>query len=310
MQRLISCALLATLVTSVRATGAEDAESALDPFEIDPPHLDVTPARLVPLGDDREGTELGIGVTWAKRPEGSDLAGHVTLSIPTDAVLSPRKAKQQASDADDEKDAPPHLDRHPRPSAPLLPRIGSRDARSAIAAALARAGVDEHMGDLDDLSARARWSALLPELRLRATRLLDESSSFSPTSYDPDRTTSSGGASLWLEARVGWRLDRLVFAEEEVRIQRLRDGVADERREVTRLTLAAFFAWQKAAQRARDPFADTASCIDAWLREGELEAELDVTTGGWFARWRARQRPLPEPPCLAEGGADGDDETE
>src|SRR5690606_41297240 len=63
------------------------------------------------------------------------------------------------------------------------------------------AKLDEGEARLDALASRARTSALLPELRLRATRAVDESESLSPTEYDPLRRTASGGTSTWFEAR-------------------------------------------------------------------------------------------------------------
>ena len=159
------------------------------------------------------------------------------------------------------------------------------------------------MERVEELATRARWSALLPRLRLRATRLLDESSSLSPTSYDPDRVTTRGGASLWLEARGTWDLDRLVFATEEVSVERLRQALIAEQRSLDEQVVEQLYRWQGAIYRARDPLAAPERCLQDWLLEQQLEASLDLLTGGWFARWLRPRRPA-LPPCLQPPAGD------
>src|SRR5690242_8947790 len=87
------------------------------------------------------------------------------------------------------------------------------------------------------MATRARWSAALPTLRLRALRLTSETASAVPTAYDPTRITSSGGASLWLEARASWALDRALFSEEEVRLARIARDIEAERGRLERRVL-------------------------------------------------------------------------
>jgi hypothetical protein len=140
---------------------------------------------------------------------------------------------------------------------------------------------------LDDMASRARLSALLPQLRLRATRLIDESTSLSPTSYDPERTTSSGGASLWLEARTTWSLDRLLFANEEVRIERMHHQLRDEATVLRRRVLDQLFRWQAARVAMADPMIAPRACVELWLEAEQAAIVLDVETAGWFAKWRA-----------------------
>jgi hypothetical protein len=72
--------------------------------------------------------------------------------------------------------------------------------------------------------------------------------------------TQTGGADLLLEARATWTLDRLVFADEELGIERLTEAEARDRAELERF---------------------------------EAEAALDVLTGGWFAAEIARRRRVP-----------------
>ena len=171
------------------------------------------------------------------------------------------------------------------------PAIGPGDVQrvlEAVAAAHADAPLRER---LDDLAARARYSSALPEVRLRAARRMDESETLSPTAYDPERVTASGGASLWLEARATFRLDRAVFADEEVRIERLREAQeerADRRRdEVLRL----LFAWQRSLLGLARGLPGSEECWSAWVEEQELAAALDAATRGWFASFRRARLP-------------------
>ena len=186
----------------------------------------------------------------------------------------------------------------PRPAAP---KLDPRDARAAVQAALAAAGLESDGDALDDLSNRARWSAALPELRLRITRLVDENASLSPTEYDAYRQTASGGASLLLEARASWQLDRALFADQELQIARLRQQLDEERRRIGREVLALLFEWQRAVWAALDPSAAVDACWAAWLRVEQIATELDVQTGGWFERWRGRSRARrPKPRCASD----------
>jgi hypothetical protein len=177
--------------------------------------------------------------------------------------------------------APPLIDTTALPL-PVTPEM----ARAAVAAALVEARLSDPEVSLDRLASRARNAALLPELRLRVMRQLDQTQSLSPTEYDPDRVTSSGGTSLWLEARATWRLDRLVFADEEIALERMRRERAEAQTRLVRRVLDLLFAWQKALVARDDPDRDPEARLRAVLAAVEAEAALDVATGGWFSRWR------------------------
>lgn len=172
-------------------------------------------------------------------------------------------------------------------------------ARAAVAAAWRAAGVDASDDRLDGLSARARWSALLPEVRTRAARLFDESARIDSTSTGDPKTSDSARANLWLEARLTWRLDRLLFAGVEPAVERMRFERSDARARIAARVLKLLGAWQKAWLEACLAPADSPDALEAVLRFSESEASLDVMTGGWFGRWRATPegaRALPTPP--------------
>lgn len=271
-------------------------------------------------------SSLALSLAWAKKQDRrNELAGSLVLTLPTAGWLAspselphrdrtppaaradgprPDGASKPSAGADDGLDEPCPEEggdgaahaaparasaRDPEPAP--LPSLRSQDVRAALRAARRGAQLARWRERLDDLAGRARWSAALPRVRLRVTRLIDESASLSPTSYDAERQTASGGASLWLEARTTWRLDRALFASEEIRLERLRYATARQRERIEQRALELLLAWQQAAMELLDshrelPFAE---CRSLWLRERQLALELDVATAGWFERWRRRQ---------------------
>jgi hypothetical protein len=159
-------------------------------------------------------------------------------------------------------------------------------ARAAVRAALRSARLAAPDAAMDALASRARASSLLPELRLRALRRADDGQALAPTEYDPTRTTATTGTSVWLEARATWRLDRLVFADDEVAIERLRSERAAAQARLVERVLDLLFGWQRAVAAEADPKRTPEERIEAALRRIESEAALDVCTDGWFSRWQ------------------------
>jgi hypothetical protein len=198
-------------------------------------------------------------------------------------------AKEDQRDALAPADAPQPSQPEPAP-APLL--ITPDVARGAAAAALKHARLVDAAARVDALASRARAAALLPELRLRASRLVDEAQNLSPTEYDPGRITASGGTSVWLEARATWRLDRLLVADEEVALERMRHDRAEAQAKLVDKVIELLFAWQRAIAKEAtvtsrdDPEARAAAALAA----AEAEAMLDVLTDGWFTRWLGKAR--------------------
>ncbi|HVU05820.1 MAG TPA: hypothetical protein VHE30_28925 [Polyangiaceae bacterium] len=173
----------------------------------------------------------------------------------------------------------------PAPAAPG-PRVTAELARGAIRAALHAAGFPEKFATLAGLATRARTSALAPELVLRATRSTDQSLRFTPTLDDPAHYSEAGGAGLWLEARLVWHFDRLVFDRDELSVERLVVDRADAAAKLTAKVLELLFAWHRARLRAEDEAADPADRAMEGLRAAELAVTLDILTGGWFEKRR------------------------
>ena len=158
-------------------------------------------------------------------------------------------------------------------------------ARACVAAALRTAGLD---GDerLDSIVSRAHASAALPETRLRAMRLWDDAN-HTTTLATTDGTNyyDAVGANLVLEARLTWRLDRLVYAGDEPTLERVRIERQEARSRLSTRTLEALFGWERARVDASAAVPDTRERIEADLRAAEARATLDVLTGGRFSDW-------------------------
>lgn len=180
----------------------------------------------------------------------------------------------------------------------LTPRL----ARGAVEAAWRSGGLGLDDARLDSLLSRARWSAVLPEARLRAVRFDDARLSLD-TGTDSSRLRDSAGANIGLEARVTWRLDRLLYADDEPAIERIRAERRDARSRIAARTLEGLFHWQRAILDLRSlppSQRGTRDEADVTLRVLEAEAALDVLTGGWFTA-RAGLGRLPPRPVARPG---------
>ena len=202
------------------------------------------------------------------------------------AAADPPESSRQADAAGAGSRASPSAAQGRRKS--LL--VTSPFAAAAVRAALSAARQADGWARLSSLEARAHSSALLPELVFRVTRNTDQSLRLSPTIDDPYNYSTVGGAGLWLEGRLIWHLDRLVFNTHELGIERLRLDHADRTGRLVSKVLATLFAWQRAALRARDPNADEEDRAQAELAEAEAAIMLDELTAGWFSRELARRR--------------------
>ncbi|MBI5537186.1 MAG: hypothetical protein HY898_30980 [Deltaproteobacteria bacterium] len=214
----------------------------------------------------------------------SDLGVMLMLGWPLESTARVRPGRVRVQGAVAEPTAPaPAAQTAPAPETASL-RVTSKVARSCVQAAWRAHGWAADQ-DLDRMGNRARWSAALPEVRLRAARGWDESFRLTPTDSDPYRSQETSGASRWLEGRLIWRLDRVMFSDEEIPIERLRMQRADARSRVAGKVLSALFDWQKATLAVADPLLSSQEHINALLAQAEAEAVLDVLTAGWFSRW-------------------------
>jgi hypothetical protein len=122
----------------------------------------------------------------------------------------------------------------------------------------------------------------------------DQSQRLTPTIEDPERYTVTGGNDLLLEAALTWKLNRLVFADEEIALERLeleRERNAEKLRE---RVLERLFDWHRALSRLSSDPGSSDEPGRHELERLEAEVELDVLTGGWFSE-AVRRFPEPRP---------------
>ena len=233
-----------------------------------------------------------------------NVLGMLTLNVPLERFAAQRaKSRTQADPAPEPVQAEPAPDEAPavedeqeaeRPEAVADEEpaflLTHELVRGALARAFALAGHARARLRLDGMAARARASAALPELRVRGARGTDESLRLSPTLDDPYRYTRAGGTNLLFEARATWKLDRLLFADEELGVERLRGERARARTELAERVLKTLFAWQRADLNARDRSARPEKRALSRLLAFEAELTLDVLTAGWFSETRRLAR--------------------
>jgi hypothetical protein len=224
----------------------------------------------------------------------AEQAAWFSLTVPLERVASPRPslsrpAVAQAPPANDSEKPLPEAssaETAPEPSLDLAKLGALTDfSRRAVAVALAVAGAPDARRRFDGLASRSRWSATLPELRLRAQRNTDQALRWAPTSDDPYRVTQADGAGTILEASATFRLDRLLFSGDELAIERLRQQAGSEHLKLEQRLLQALLGLFRARERACAPSGnDDAVRLEQRLRIAELAVELDVLTAGWFLR--------------------------
>lgn len=219
--------------------------------------------------------------------------GFFALNLPLERFAAPRMVRAEPGLAE----PPPKKEAAPVPLAPPpvppataptpAPRanpVSPLLARRTVYRALSTSGYLLARARLASLSGRARGSAALPELGLRTLHSNGQTLRLTPTSDDPYRYTQAGTSDLLFEARLTWHLDRLIFADEEVSIERLQnDRDAAERRLVDRV-LEVLGHFQHGRKLAADPLADPEVREAAELEAIGALVELDVLTGGWFSQ--------------------------
>ena len=270
--------LLAPTQSLAQASASEAEEPSL--LEEDPrrPELEL---EAPPTGS------LWLTVTGAFRVADDDQGrashaqGMVMLGGSIDDVVKGTTARQHLALAKTQNDEPTP----PRETTPDAPRPQPRGvlARGCVRAAIEAAGVARELERLDDASMRARVSGLVPELRLRVARVVDEDQSLSPTEYDPERITASGGSSVWIEGRATFRLERLVFADEEVALEKMRGERRKLEREIADDVLKSFAVWQRASSALATSDIDDETRTKLDIERVVEETRLDVLTNGWFA---------------------------
>jgi hypothetical protein len=236
----------------------------------------------------------------------AEQAAWLTVTLPLDKLALPRAAQAPvavpppptpAAPAQTAPAKPPAT--HPEsaargesaePAEPTPPVVSfeqlralSEFSRRATRTALAVAGAAAERRRLDSLSSRARASALLPEVRLRAVRNTDQALRWVPTTDDPYRVTQADGAGMILEASASFRLDRLLFAHEELLVERLRLRAGAVRLKLEARVEAALLGLFRARSMACASEPGDPAALTQVLKLLELFQELDALTAGWFS---------------------------
>ena len=212
----------------------------------------------------------------------------IALNIPLDRTVAPRAIRAAPSVAEE----PPKKESGattPAPAAahkriPVELRITPRLARGAVHHALAVAGYYSARTRLASLSGRARSSAVLPELGLRTLRSTGQNLRLTPTPDNPYGYTQAGTSELLLEARLTWHLDRLLFAEQEVSLERLQNERDAAERKLVEHVLERLASWQSNRVRGADEESEPEIRQTAELEALGAAVELDVLTDGWFSQ--------------------------
>lgn len=173
------------------------------------------------------------------------------------------------------------------PALPVTPSV----VKSAVLAAYRAAHLLSEE-TIDSMASRARWRGLVPDIHLRAMRLWDDSAKLDLTAAESDwRTTDLAHANLWLEARASFRLERLMFASEELGVARFRLLQSTAAQRLALRVVSTLSLWQRLWLENRAAPRDSAPAFEASLRMAEVEHLLDVMTSGWFSAWRSHQEP-------------------
>jgi hypothetical protein len=206
----------------------------------------------------------------------------VVLGFALDRLVEQRVEAGGTAYADGPGGGPGDGERAATKTAPVALVVDAAFARSAVRAAWRTSGIEVNDDRIDDIIARSRLSALLPETRLRAVRTLTDSDHATSYVNEAGTLVSTVGSTLALEGRLTWHLDRLLFADDEPTLERIRMERQDARARIGTRVLELLFGWQRALLDLASSDAGSRAEVDAALRKLEAELALDVLTGGWF----------------------------
>jgi hypothetical protein len=256
------------------------------------------PARAQTPPSEGERFAVSVHARTTQASARAEQAAWLSLTLPLDRLALPRPALRAATTAPSAPSNPPAAASEPaqdaagtpRDAAPREPSVSftqlralSELSRRATVVALSVAGAASDRRRLDSQSTRARLSAALPELRLRAQRSTDQALRWAPTSDDPYRVTQADGAGTTLEVSATFHLERLLFSREELVVERLRAQAGQERLKLEQRVLGAVLGLFRARELGCAEGAEQETRTQQRVRSLELFAELDVLTAGWFS---------------------------
>jgi len=205
------------------------------------------------------------------------LTATLTLTVPAALVSAPRRAHAQPFD--DDVPAPPADSAR---DAALAAYAHEPSVERVVAAALRAAELSPARAR--EAARRARLSGWLPTARAGIRRGTGRDLALQTTDL-LDRTNLSTDDSLSVDAALIFRLDRLVFAREEVPLLREERALAEERDALVRDVVHLYFE-RRRLQLERDLLGRRAPAET--VRIAELTALLDALTHGAFTRRSSR----------------------
>ncbi len=175
------------------------------------------------------------------------------------------------------------------------PRAESGERRLGIPAARLRqlqraawrsAGLEDF--HRDRLAARARYAALLPQVRLRGLQSNGQTLRYTPLNEDDLRAQATGQAGTVYEVRLDFRLDQLIFTDDEIAIERLQQEHQQQRQRITHRLTELLSAWHRATARAALPELTDEERIEAEAALQAAEVALDLLTDGAWSSTAGR----------------------
>jgi hypothetical protein len=154
--------------------------------------------------------------------------------------------------------------------------------QATVQRAWAQAGL-EGDGGLTGMATRARLAGLLPEARVRVLRSEKASDILDYSDDLPTQRGTSAGGMVW-EGRLAFRLDKLMYSEEEVTIERLRNERRESKQKLAHKVLELVFHVERCDLEAGRVPPGSDQALDVAQRQLEAEMELDMLTGGWFSK--------------------------
>jgi hypothetical protein len=291
--RLLALLALLLIVLLARPTHAQawfDAkqtrlEDAYADGDIDEEDL----ARIPAMRRRSTGSDV-LAQTWVslvgfsrELPSGvTDVGGFVVVGLALDKIAQGREradVRPRFADGPAPDGAP-----HPSPPPPAPPplTVDAALARGSVRAAWRASGIQIDDSRIDAMIARSRLSAVLPETRIRVMQVFQDGEH--TTSYVDEAGTvvDTVGTTTTVEARLTWRFDRLLFADDEPSLERLRMEREEARTRIAAKVLELLFVWQRASLEEAGSDAGSRAESEAALRRLQAELSLDVLTGGWF----------------------------
>lgn len=221
----------------------------------------------------RRSAELALVVRGQSVPQASALL--LSLTVPLERVVAPQVRTALKV----------HANIH----------IDTQWVRTLVTAAWVAAGIGESDAGLSSLSTRARLSAFLPEARVRVLRTDDARASYELVD-DTQAPRGTQQVGYTWEGRLTWRLDRVLFAEEELGIERLRNERRESREKTRHRVLEAYFQYRRAEADLATAIEGSREALESQLKLDEAAATLDALTGGFFSAHVPA--PLPVPPAV------------